>query len=365
MYMVINEPDRNISTTSLAVMRTELCGILSEKWFTAIQHKMVLKTRANYYSYPGTYNALGIINASRTYLIHFALYREYNSNEYKVSFYRATVLKAKQVTSIDYTAVPGVSGTQVPMVVVTGTDIHNRQTKEYFVREEGRYTDGSYSVPVVKNVDGTFSIRIYSRPNDIYPEKKKISFLTPFTTTFVPQNTQMQPDRNFVLESQNKVKPVYNQASCNLENEYADEQFHIGAGVGSGGYVTLGVNYGDKPVLHMTTPVSGYVPSEWGKILFDISLADARTKVTLAEVTRSGAKVEMLTIAGHTVKHIGPVAPDRTCDYGSVHDMYQTLHDGAIITVSYTRQPNEKEISSDALKEILTHILSTLSISNI
>jgi hypothetical protein len=97
----------------LAVMRTELCGILSEKWFTAIQHKMVLKTRANYYSYPGTYNALGIINASRTYLIHFALYREYNSNEYKVSFYRATVLKAKQVTSIDYTAVPGVSGGSV------------------------------------------------------------------------------------------------------------------------------------------------------------------------------------------------------------------------------------------------------------
>ncbi len=348
-YFVVNDLDGNLSQDTLKQMGVGICKLVQTKGVSTIQHPLALGLNSGYYPGDDTYNGVGVIKSDHTYFVSFSLYKN-PEDQYQIALNNATILKTVNVSAI--TAVPvqsSVAGSQLAQV--TGTDASGKASVEYFAQSLGRYSDGSFSIQIVKNSDGSFSNSVRGGYNT---DPADVSFLVPYTFTL----GETGGDRDSAIESQNNTNPIYHKAACGLEERYADMAFYIGYPV------TIGINFGYKPTLHITTATQGYVPQEWGTILANVSFADFKTKVQSSKAYNSTSPVEMMNVGGYTVKHVGPIAPDRTCEYNqdNTYDMYQTVKNGAVVTFTVTHDDRDTQASPD-IEKIMSQVLSTLSFS--
>lgn len=350
-YFSADDPSYSLSTSTLEQMGPKLCTLFVEKGAAIIQHPLTAGSPSVYHGGGGAYNGLGIVVSDQTYLISFSLFNN-QSSQYQITLNHATILKTIKVSSI--TAIPVQSSVaDSQLIKIMGTDALGKPSEEYFGESYERYSDGGFSVPVTKNSNGSFS-NLVSWGNDTDPAKG--SFLIPYT----PSAVQTTSDRDFQMELQNNTSPIYHKATCGLEESYGDMAFDARSY-----QTTIAINFGYSPSLHITTAVQGYVPEQWGKILKDVVIGDFRAVVQEAAATRSTAKVEMLTISGYTVKHIGPIMPDRTCQYQQnyTYDMYQTIKNGAVITFTVTHDNSGQSNASTDIQKLIGQVLTTLTFS--
>jgi hypothetical protein len=349
-YFVADDPSSDLSPDTLKQLGVGVCNLIHTKGIPVIQRPLALGFNSSYYAGDDAYNGVGIVKSDRTYLVSFSLYKDPN-HQYQIALTHATILKTVNVSAV--TAVPvqsSVGGSQLAQV--TGTDASGKTSEEYFGESYGRYSDGSFSIQVVKNSDGSFSNRVRSRTEY---DPVKVSFLVPYSVSV----GETVGDRDSVIETQNKTSPIYHKAACGLEETYGDTAFYTGP-------VTININFGYSPTLHITTALQGYVPEQWGTIVSNVSFSDFKISAQTSKAYNSNAPVKMMTIGGYTVKHIGPITADRTCEYnydqGDTYDMYQTVKNGGVVTFTVTNSAVDGEAQPD-IQKIISQVLGTLTFS--
>lgn len=351
-YFSADDPTGSLSTTTLAQMGQNICDLFEQKAASVIQYPLHAGSPSVYTGGEGAYNGVGIVTSDRTYLVSFSLFKDKDTH-YQVTLNHATILKTTHVSSLTVIPIPS-SVADSQLLQVSGTDASGNPSEEYFSQYYGRYSDGSFSIPVAKNSDGSFS-NIVRGGQDSDPAK--VSFLIPYA----PEVDETSSDRDYGMETQTNVHPLYHQAACGLEETYGDMAFWVPYDE-----VTITINFGYASILHITTATQGYVPEQWGTVLSNISMADFRTTIQTPKAFNSASPVEVVTIAGYAVKHIGPIIPDRTCQYqpDQTYDMYQAVKNGAVVTITVTNDSSSQNgLTSSSIQKMMAQVLTTLTFS--
>ncbi len=341
-FNVLDHTDQ-FSTTTLSELGVQVCDFFAKNGGSVIERPLEAGHTA-YYPGESSHSGVGIITLDRPYFIAFTLYLD-QEERYKVSLTSAAIIRTKHVARIDLTPVQSVVEND-KLIRIAGTDETGAPSEEYYGEYYGRYSDGAFSNPVVKNADGTFSKVVSQNPYDI----ANFSFLVPYS----PYVGRSVGDRDYVMEQQNNIRPLYHKAACGLEESYSD----VGGTTES---VQVGINFGFSPTLYVTTAWQGYVPEQWGKVLKTVPMDDFRSVVREPAAARSNSAAEMLTIGGYQVKHVGPITPDRTCRYQEnlTYDMYQAEKNGAVVSIKITHDGKDNVDVS----KVITQILGSLTFS--
>ncbi len=348
-----DDPSLSLSAAALLREGQKLCDLFVEKGVSVIRYPLAAGQPSVYYGGDGAYNVVGIIESDRTYLVSFSLFVNQETGQYQMILNHASILKTIKVSSV--TAIPIQSSQEGSQLIkITGINASGSASEEYFGQYYAKYFDGSFSVPVTKNSDGSFSNVVLGVYNST--KSTKVSFLVPYT----PRVGQMVSDRDYQIELQNHVSPIYHKAACGLEESYGDVAFYIDSAGTS-----IDINFGYSPILYITTANQGYIPEQWGKILKEVAIDDFRAIIQEPKATRSSAKVEMLTINGYSVKHTGPITPaeERTCLHPYTYDMYQTIKNGAVITLTVRHESDLQENIPEEIQKLMSQLLTTLTFS--
>lgn len=249
-----------------------------------------------------------------------------------------------------------------PVIQITGTTADGTSATQLLGPDTRRNYSNALHVPLVVNADGSIS-NIVTNSNSNLP---KITFHIPYINGLENGYGYVYgsaADRDLGMELPSKlgvsVRPIYHKASCGLEETYSDVAFSAYA-LGT----TIAINAGLAPTLNITTAMSGYVPSEWGKILTTVSMREFINTIKSTKAPNSNAPVDMIDLDGYQIKHTGPIAYDRSCGEDVTADMYQTTKDGAVITITVTQGGNNaNRATQEQIFAMFREIFRTLKIA--
>jgi hypothetical protein len=287
------------------------------------------------------------------YLVSFVLTSPDPASGYKIFLTTVARTKTDHVDDLELISIPNLKQERKVLHIV-GTTASGAKSEEYFAMYFGRYAEGNFNIPLVKENDGTFSVVVSQRATEL---TSSVSFLAPYDGFGAGGG---YAERDYTMERDIKKAPLYHRESCGLEDAYGDVGFSVHFNSTS-----ISINLGLSDTLYLTTPVYGYVPEEWGTVLSSISMASVRKRVAEAKAYNSSAPAEMLTIAGFTVKHVGPVTPERGCQYASglTYDIYQAVKEGAVVTFTMRSDADNPRPSDADVQKLIGKVLSTLTVS--
>lgn len=341
----VTSQDSKLSTTTLLNLKDGLCTLLKSQGKASIKQS----TKVNSQLYRTL--TVGVIRSSGySYLTTFSI-NEDEQGPYTLTLDTANLLKIINVTKISQVTIKNMAGDHT-IVNVSGTDNSGKEIQQYFKEISSRHDDRRF-VEIEKNSDGTFSDTLLATfDQDI----AHVAFHTPYSS----YSSRLGSDIESFTDSSGNTTTAYHKAGCSLEDAYSDMSFLI-----EDYDMTIGINFGFSSVLNITTARIGYNPAQWGKILEKKSISDFRKMVQKPKVFNSNSPVEILTIGGYQVKHVGPVAADRSCnraDEKSSYDVYQVIKDGAIVTFTIFNKLGTRE-NQEEIQKLISQVLTTLTFS--
>ena len=343
-----------LSTSTLISEGRQICTTLAEKGLSSIQFPVSISIEQG-----SSLNGSGIIMLGRPILVNFSINEEWQASSsatvFNFSLEHLKVLQASTVTSLTVIS-PDTVATGTKILQVKGSTSSGESVETYFGSTSRRHEPSVFSNLLVKNADGTFSSKFIIR-DEI--NRNILSYLLPrYSLESVYYSLGYGRDIN--MERDQKISPIYHQARCSLEEAYGDESL-------AGDVTVIAINYGDKPTLHITSSTIGYVPAQWGKIVRNVSMEDFKKTIQTAKAYNSTAKVEMLTISGYQVKHIGPITYNRTCQRVGLervtYDMYQAIKNGAVITFSVENKAEDGDTHKITIEKEIKQVLETLTVT--
>lgn len=125
---------------------------------------------------------------------------------------------------------------------------------------------------------------------------------------------------------------LYNQPSCELSPTFADVFVSIDLYTPTVSFVWAGLfmSLADNESWNVTTPTYGYVPEQWGTILYKEPVVQYLDLVAKGKLTTKHP-TQILNIEGTTVTHTLPFKPARPC--GGVYEQYQWVKEGRLFTL--------------------------------
>ncbi len=142
------------------------------------------------------------------------------------------------------------------------------------------------------------------------------------------------------MEKANGKSPIYYSGACEQEPSLADISFGFYSN-GNDSSKILTAHFLSSPSVFLTTAPYGYNPDEWGKIIGTLDVT------TYAKWVKDGVKipgknVEILNIAGYTVRRITYGPQPRPCDNYALNEQYQWVQDGTLFNmISSSRKQDE------------------------
>lgn len=356
--------------------RSEYADVIENEWYIDRSDPAICKALASAgkvsltqivylgeYPYGGRVGA-GLFSAGgKQYLVSFSL-GDGNREENALVVLRMAELKdVRTVMALSVVSPDESHG----LIRLTGTDADAVPFERYLTIYKARY-DLTFENPAYKNADRSFAQRVTSRSSRYGPTYPvSVSFLFP-SLDFVVQG---EGDRNAQLETETGVSPLYHRQICGKEETYADLSFdaYIKSPLSEGNVQVL-VQTGAYPLLNITTPMSGYIPEDWGKVLAQLTPEIFREQVRAPNLRNAQVPSEILTIEGHPVKFTGPYKGIGQCkdNYAGVSEyQYQTVSDASVISFLFTAYPpgdmrTEAFLSEKEREAIIAEVLRTLSI---
>jgi len=354
------QSDVYMPVPTLNDIEKQLCAQLAKNGMSAFTN--TTQVPSEFYENQGEHLGIGFVQLSdKVVLVEFALVLSGN-NSYLLSPQSIRLLP--DFSSIKTVSIDPFSESDVPnsyLLTINGLDANGKAVTQYRTEKQCKNCDEGFDALLVRNDDGSFSTVIDDQPgrgNGTLPKSLRVHVLMPYSTSF---NYYQLPSRDYGME-QTSISPIYHKASCGLEDVYSDETF--GFYTANSDSVAIDINLGLESRLHITTPESGYVPEQWGKILQDIDLSEFIQKVQTPRAYNSNAPAEMRTIGGYQVKHIGPITLDRTCQNNSdatlTADMYQAVKNNAVVSFTFGHSSDGSPVSPE---KIITQVLNTLTIT--
>lgn len=341
----ITDQNNKLSTTTLSNLRDEVCALIKN------QGKVSIKQPTKIIFSDGEPLDMGIVTSSGyTYLIYFSI-NDDGKGSYALILNSINLLKVATVSKIGQETIKNEAG-ESAVIKVSGTDESGKEIQQYFRQVNLRHSNTTFT-EIIKNSDGTFSEPLsYIVDSDVV----RVNVLTPYST----YSSRLFADIDSFVDSSKNTITAYHKAGCGLENAYSDMSFNL-----ADFSTTIGINFGFSPTLNITTTRTGYDPSQWGKILEKFSMADFRASVQKPKALNSNSPVEMLTIGGYQVKHVGPITSDRSChpsDENTTYDIYQAVKNGAVVTFTVFNISGARD-NLDEIQKLISQVLTTLTFS--
>lgn len=344
----ITSQDNKLSTTTLSYLKDELCALVKNQGKAAIKQSVKISLDGDTYNIATIIKGGVIESSGYTYLVSFFINDDKVGNVLTLD--GANLLKINHDSKISTETIKNIAGEKV-VIKVSGIDTAGNEIQEYFKR---KCIPRGYCgfAEMIKNSDGTFSETISSSPDDV----AHVTFLVPYSF----YSSRLGADIDSFVDSSKNTITAYHKEGCGLENTYSDISFEI-----NDFSTTIGINYGFSPILNVTTTRTGYDPSQWGKILEKISMADFRSSAQKPKARNSNSPTEIITLGEYQVKHVGPITPDRSCyssEDGSSYDIYQAIKNGAVITFTVFNKSGVRD-NLDEIKKLISQVLTTLTFS--
>ncbi len=335
--------DENDLYRETAEIDQQICDLFQASGASVIKNLILI----NHDSGPDQYGAVGTVGVGDSvYLITFHIHQE-TDGRYIGNVYKSALLKDTRTVASLVSIEEGTS----TLLEIKGGDAAGRS----FVRYVGVGESAFFDRPYRKNADGTFDMQVSGSP---VPGAMPVEF-------YIPHGAKdglfySWSDRDLRIETDRKTSPIYHMAGCGLEDGFGDHVFSDQNGL------TIAVNTGTEPRMHITTAMAGYVPQQWGTILKTISADDFRKTAGSSKARHSNAPAVFSTIAGVSVKHIGPITLDRSCGGNRAGDyhQYQAVKDGAVVTFTFRPERQIAEpLEADAAR-IVEKVIGTLTIGS-
>ena len=341
----ITDQNNKLSTTTLSNLRDEVCELIKN------QGKVSIKQPTKIIFSDSETLTVGVVTSSGyTYLIYFYI-NDDGKGSYALILNSINLLKVATVSKIGQETLKN-KAEESAVIKVFGTDASGHEIQQYFKNVSMRNAN-SFLVEIIKNSDGTFSESLsYIFDNNVV----HVNVLTPYST----YSSRSFADIDSFVDSSKNTITAYHKAGCGLENAYSDMSFNI-----ADFSTTIGINFGFSSTLNITTTRTGYDPSQWGKILEKISMADFKASVQTPKARNSNSPVEILTIGGYQVKHVGPITSDRSChpsDEKSSYDIYQAVKNGGVVTFTVFNTSGARD-NLDEIQKLISQVLTTLTFS--
>ena len=352
--------DDRVSQAAAEEIEKKACDTLKSGGVSALQH--VIEIPDAVYNQAGGYEGLGSLTIGGKVILFEFILGLSDTHTYILSENELEIPRnLSAVSAMSFATTTRGSSIPPELLTIQGLDGNGKQIAQYRTSHDCKGCGTNFEVLLSKNSDGTFSQWMNVSQSDWDTKLSKsaaVSFWLPYNGYSASVGT---PSRDYAMEV-GTVSPLYHEASCGLEDSFSDLEFN-GAGI------TLDINFGLEPYMHLTTPQEGYVPEQWGKVLKDITMSQFTNMVQTTKAYNSSAHVEMLTIGDYSVKHVGPITLDRTCQYNDktvviTADMYQVKKGGAIVTFTDTHDPtNDAARTPTDIQKVITQVLNTMTIT--
>lgn len=289
------------------------------------QGKNAIKYPKKFSVYPEPWGQVtfGIISTEdHSYLVEFSVGGE-KKDEQSINISTVNTLRMKTVTDIGGEVIKNSFGEHV-VVKVSGVDVAGNEIRQYF-KIIGKKWVGNLFSEIIKKDDGTF----YDRVSESVEGKDVV------VTFDILYGSDLY--RSFLstesFDGTSSAMSVYSKAKCGLEDGYGDVSFDI-----SDYRAIMDINFGLSPTIVVTEKSEGNNLNNEDISVEKITMPQFVEQVKKPTAFNSSSTVEILTLGGYEVKHIGPIVPDQGCypsGTGNTFDVYQVVKNGAVITFSF------------------------------
>lgn len=128
---------------------------------------------------------------------------------------------------------------------------------------------------------------------------------------------------------------LYNQPACELSPSFSDEFFFVDIQVSPQKSLAalVSVSLAEEKSWNVTTPSYGYVPEQWGKILYQEPVQQYLDLVAAGKLPVKHES-QVIGVDGLNVTHTLPYQPARPCQ--GVYEQYQWVRGSRLFTVDFS-----------------------------